>query len=55
MQSTRRVKPVVAQLGSVHVQVDMLIVSVQMVVDLVPIDQIYDVLSSGQKCHRPQN
>ena len=37
------------------VQVDMLIVSVHMVVDLVPIEQIYDVLSVGHEFHRPEN
>ena len=36
-------------------QVDILIVSVHMVVDLVPIEQLYDVLSVGLEFHRPEN
>jgi len=35
------------------VQVDLSIVSVQMVVDLVPIEQISNVLSVGHELHRP--
>jgi len=37
------------------VQLDMLIISVQVVVDLVPIEQIHDVLSVGHEFHRPEN
>jgi len=36
-------------------QVDMLIISVHMVVDLVLIEQIYDVLRVGNAFHRPEN
>jgi len=37
------------------VQLDMLIISVHMVVDLGPIEQIYDVLSVGHEFHMPEN